>query len=231
MIRPFTCVCFLLACGSGLYLYQAKHRVQMIDREIEKTVRATDGIARADAGAARRMDAAERPAAPAGTGRSVPQPEDGHAGPVHQHGRSGQPAARGACAGASAVGADCTVPDRGTDAAGGASAPAMPLPPPEARHRGDRRRAAAASAQSTSRRLRRPPSSPRLQPVRAAPVVAASGRRAVEPRPASPAPAILASSDADVRFGARAWRGAPRFRRRGRCRSAPRNGSTAVGGG
>ena len=41
MIRPFTCVCFLLACGSGLYLYQAKHRVQMIDREIEKTVRAT----------------------------------------------------------------------------------------------------------------------------------------------------------------------------------------------
>jgi hypothetical protein len=42
MIRPFTCVCFLLACGSGLYLYQAKHRVQMIDREIEKTVHATE---------------------------------------------------------------------------------------------------------------------------------------------------------------------------------------------
>src|SRR5271166_5261165 len=41
MIRPFTCVCFLLACGSGLYLYQAKHRVQMIDREIEKTVHTT----------------------------------------------------------------------------------------------------------------------------------------------------------------------------------------------
>ncbi len=41
MIRPFTCVCFLLACGSGLYLYQAKHRVQTIDREIEKVVRAT----------------------------------------------------------------------------------------------------------------------------------------------------------------------------------------------
>jgi hypothetical protein len=44
MIRPFTCVCFLLACGSGLYLYQAKHRVQMIDREIEKTVRATEAL-------------------------------------------------------------------------------------------------------------------------------------------------------------------------------------------
>ncbi len=44
MIRPLTCVCFLLAGGSGLYLYQAKHRVQMIDREIEKTVRTTEEL-------------------------------------------------------------------------------------------------------------------------------------------------------------------------------------------
>jgi len=44
MIRPFTCVCFLAACGSGLYLYQAKHRVLMIDREIEKTVHATGDL-------------------------------------------------------------------------------------------------------------------------------------------------------------------------------------------
>jgi hypothetical protein len=44
MIRPFTCVCFLLACGSGLYLYQSKHRVQLLDHEIEKTVRATDAL-------------------------------------------------------------------------------------------------------------------------------------------------------------------------------------------
>ena len=44
MIRPITLVCFLLACASGLYLYQEKHRVQMIDREIERTVRATDAI-------------------------------------------------------------------------------------------------------------------------------------------------------------------------------------------
>jgi hypothetical protein len=44
MIRPFTLICLLLACGSGLYLYSAKHRVQMIDREIEKTVRATDDL-------------------------------------------------------------------------------------------------------------------------------------------------------------------------------------------
>ena len=34
MIRPVTCVCFLLACGSGLYVYQSKHRVQLIDRDI-----------------------------------------------------------------------------------------------------------------------------------------------------------------------------------------------------
>jgi hypothetical protein len=44
MIRPVTCVCFLLACGSGLYVYQSKHRVQLIDRDIEKTVRATDAL-------------------------------------------------------------------------------------------------------------------------------------------------------------------------------------------
>jgi hypothetical protein len=44
MIRPVTCVCFLLACGSGLYVYQSKHRVQLIDRDIEKTVHATDAL-------------------------------------------------------------------------------------------------------------------------------------------------------------------------------------------
>jgi hypothetical protein len=44
MIRPFTLFCFLLACGSGLYLYQSKHRAQMMDREIEKTVHATEAL-------------------------------------------------------------------------------------------------------------------------------------------------------------------------------------------
>jgi hypothetical protein len=44
VIRPFTLVCFLLACGAGLYLYSAKHRVQLVDHEIEKTVRATDEL-------------------------------------------------------------------------------------------------------------------------------------------------------------------------------------------
>jgi hypothetical protein len=37
MIRPVTCVCALLAGGAGLFLYQAKHRTLMIDREIEQT--------------------------------------------------------------------------------------------------------------------------------------------------------------------------------------------------
>ncbi len=42
MIRPITCVGFLMACVSGLYLYQAKHRVNLIDQQIEKTVHQTD---------------------------------------------------------------------------------------------------------------------------------------------------------------------------------------------
>ncbi len=42
MIRPFTCICMLLAGGSGLYLYQSKHRAQMLDREIARTIKSTD---------------------------------------------------------------------------------------------------------------------------------------------------------------------------------------------
>lgn len=41
MIRPLTCACVLLAGAAGLYLYQSKHRVQLLDREIENTVRMT----------------------------------------------------------------------------------------------------------------------------------------------------------------------------------------------
>lgn len=44
MIRPFTCLAFLLACGSGLYLYQSKHRVKLLDEQIEQTVKSTDAI-------------------------------------------------------------------------------------------------------------------------------------------------------------------------------------------
>ena len=39
MIRPFTCICMLLAGGSGLYLYQTKHRTRMLDRQIEQTLK------------------------------------------------------------------------------------------------------------------------------------------------------------------------------------------------
>lgn len=42
MIRPITLICFAAACSSGLYLYQEKHRVQVIDHQIEQTVRLTE---------------------------------------------------------------------------------------------------------------------------------------------------------------------------------------------
>ena len=41
MIRPFTLLCMVAACGSGLYLYQTKHRVMLLDRDITQTVQAT----------------------------------------------------------------------------------------------------------------------------------------------------------------------------------------------
>jgi hypothetical protein len=44
MIRPFTCLAFLLACGSGLYLYQSKHRVTVLDDRIAQTVKSTDAL-------------------------------------------------------------------------------------------------------------------------------------------------------------------------------------------
>ncbi len=40
MIRLSTCVSVVLACGSGLYLYQTKHQAQVLDRQIEHTVKA-----------------------------------------------------------------------------------------------------------------------------------------------------------------------------------------------
>jgi hypothetical protein len=35
VIRPFTCVTMLLAGTAGIYLYSSKHRVQLLDRQIE----------------------------------------------------------------------------------------------------------------------------------------------------------------------------------------------------
>jgi hypothetical protein len=42
MIRPLTAACMLLSCGSGLYLYQVKHRTGMLDRQIEATLEAAN---------------------------------------------------------------------------------------------------------------------------------------------------------------------------------------------
>jgi hypothetical protein len=44
MIRPLTCLMLLLACASGLYVYQAKHRVHLLDQQIEQTVKATEAL-------------------------------------------------------------------------------------------------------------------------------------------------------------------------------------------
>ena len=42
MIRPFTVVCLLTACGSGLYLYSEKHRTALLDRDIGHVIFATE---------------------------------------------------------------------------------------------------------------------------------------------------------------------------------------------
>jgi len=44
MIRPITCLAVVLACGSGLYLYQSKHRVKVLDEQIAETVKSTDTL-------------------------------------------------------------------------------------------------------------------------------------------------------------------------------------------
>lgn len=49
MIRPFTVLCLLTACGSGLYLYSEKHRTTMLDREIGRVIHAAE-VARARTG-------------------------------------------------------------------------------------------------------------------------------------------------------------------------------------
>ncbi len=42
MIRPITIVTMLMAGGSGLYLYQTKHRALLLDREITHTIKQTE---------------------------------------------------------------------------------------------------------------------------------------------------------------------------------------------
>jgi len=42
MTRPLTCLTLIAAAGAGLYLYQEKHRAQMMDRDINRIVHATE---------------------------------------------------------------------------------------------------------------------------------------------------------------------------------------------
>ena len=42
MIKPFTCLCLLAACGAGLYLYSEKHRTTLLDREIGHVIHETE---------------------------------------------------------------------------------------------------------------------------------------------------------------------------------------------
>jgi hypothetical protein len=42
MIRPFTVLCLLSACGAGLYLYSEKHRTELLDRDIGRVIHATE---------------------------------------------------------------------------------------------------------------------------------------------------------------------------------------------
>jgi hypothetical protein len=54
MFRPVSFITLAMACGSGLYLYQVKHQAQVLDRQIERTVKQTEAL-RAQA---RELDAA-----------------------------------------------------------------------------------------------------------------------------------------------------------------------------
>lgn len=52
MIRPFTVLCLLAALGSGAYLYTEKHRTELVDRDIGRSIHATEA-ARARTGVLR----------------------------------------------------------------------------------------------------------------------------------------------------------------------------------
>lgn len=44
MIRPLTFVTLLLAAASGLYLYQTKHRAEVLDQQVARTLRQTAAV-------------------------------------------------------------------------------------------------------------------------------------------------------------------------------------------
>jgi hypothetical protein len=44
MIRPITVICWILALGAGLYLYRAKHEVELMDKHIDQIGRQTSDL-------------------------------------------------------------------------------------------------------------------------------------------------------------------------------------------
>ena len=244
MIRPFTCVCFLLACGSGLYLYQSKHRVQMIDREIENTVRATEELREQTRVLHAEWTLLNDPQRLQALADQFLDAEDRDAGPVHQHGRPRQPAAgragrpsRRRAGPAVGAGRPRRPPPDGAagrsavaaagQAAGGGAAAVTPPRPPEHKPPPPR-----------------PPPKPPPRPVVAeaspppAPVVAgrvaAPDRAAADRRPRAPSvPRRHCRHPRPMppRVRRSAWRAARRCRRRSRCRSAPRQWVSSNGGG
>jgi hypothetical protein len=44
IIRPVTMICWILALGSGLYLYRAKHEVELMDKQIDQIAKETNDI-------------------------------------------------------------------------------------------------------------------------------------------------------------------------------------------
>ncbi|HEY1936033.1 MAG TPA: hypothetical protein VGG99_28845 [Acetobacteraceae bacterium] len=44
MIRPITLLMFVLACGSGMFLYNEKHRTHVLDQQIDQTIRQTEAM-------------------------------------------------------------------------------------------------------------------------------------------------------------------------------------------
>jgi hypothetical protein len=44
MIRPITMICWILALSAGLYLYRAKHEVELMDKHIDQIAKDTNNL-------------------------------------------------------------------------------------------------------------------------------------------------------------------------------------------
>ena len=77
MIRPLTCVTVLMACGSGFFLYQTKHQAQVVDRQIERAVKAIAATQMQTRELAAAWTVLGSPGPAAATGRPVPRHQAG----------------------------------------------------------------------------------------------------------------------------------------------------------